>query len=381
MSQGQAPYWRLSGFYLFYFIGLGALVPYWGLYLQSLGFSAHEIGELLAVLMATKLVAPYLWGWIADATGRRMAVIRWGSLLAMLAFIGVFYAQTYAWMMLVMFAFSFFWNATLPQFEANTLAHLGKNTHDYSHIRLWGSIGFVLAVVVLGAVLESYGVASLPPIMLGMLASIWLVSLVTPQAPGLQTEDHSQSLLAVLRRREVIGLLLVCLLLQASHGPYYAFYSIYLEQHGYSRSTIGLYWALGVVAEIVIFMVMTRLLARFSARGLLTAALLLSAVRWLMIGQFVESHSVMFFAQLLHAASFGVYHAVSIHLFHQFFPGKLQGRGLALYTSVSFGAGGAIGALYSGYLWDSAGPLTTYALAAAMCLIAALLALKFLPNR
>ena len=60
------PYWRLSGFYLFYFATLGALLPYWGLYLKSLGFDARAIGSLIAIIMATKIVAPNVWGWIAD---------------------------------------------------------------------------------------------------------------------------------------------------------------------------------------------------------------------------------------------------------------------------------------------------------------------------
>ncbi|HAO26324.1 MAG TPA: MFS transporter, partial [Methylophaga sp.] len=59
------PYWRLSGFYLFYFATLGILVPYWGLYLQWEGFSARQIGELTAILLATRIIAPNVWGWIA----------------------------------------------------------------------------------------------------------------------------------------------------------------------------------------------------------------------------------------------------------------------------------------------------------------------------
>jgi PPP family 3-phenylpropionic acid transporter len=380
MSQAPAPYWRLSGFYLVYFAGLGALVPYWGLYLKDLGFSAVEIGELLAVLMATKLVAPNIWGWIADHTGKRMVVIRWGSLAAVIAFIGVFYAQTYAWMMLVMLLYSFFWNATLPQFEATTLAHLGKNTRDYGRVRLWGSIGFVLAVVVLGSVLETQGVSILPVIMLGLLFSIFLVSLSIPEVKTAAHSEPHVSLTNVLRRPEVLSLFVVCFLLQASHGPYYSFYSIYMEDHGYGRTVIGFLWALGVAAEIAVFMAMSWLFAKVHPGKLLVIALLLSAFRWILMGHFVESSGVMIFAQLLHAASFGVYHAVSIYFIHQFFPGRLQGRGQALYSSVSFGAGGALGALYSGYLWESAGPAQVYGLAALMCIVAMAITLKFIPK-
>ncbi|MGD8313039.1 MAG: MFS transporter, partial [Gammaproteobacteria bacterium] len=135
-------YWRLSGFYLFYFASLGGLIPYWSLYLKALDFSIAEIGELVAILMATKIVAPNVWGWIADHTGHRMMIVRMASLLATIAFAGVFLAHGFWWLALVMTVFSFFWNAALPQFEATTMNHLGMRTHRYSSIRLWGSVGF-----------------------------------------------------------------------------------------------------------------------------------------------------------------------------------------------------------------------------------------------
>ena len=159
-------YWRLSGFYFFYFASLGALVPYWGLYLKSLGFSAVEIGELIAIIMATKIIAPNIWGWIADHTGQRMSIVRLASLLSAVTFAGVFLASGYWWLALIMSLFSFFWNAALPQFEAITLNHLGTDSHRYSVIRLWGSIGFIIAVAGLGMFFENAGTGRLPEILL-----------------------------------------------------------------------------------------------------------------------------------------------------------------------------------------------------------------------
>lgn len=366
------PYWRLSGFYFFYFASLGALIPYWGPYLRSLGFSELAIGELVAIIMATKIVAPNVWGWIADQSGKRMLIVRLASLLAVLCFAGIFIGGGYWWIALVMTAFSFFWNASLPQFEATTMNHLGDRPQRYSSIRLWGSIGFILSVAGLGALFDRVDIAWLPVALIVLFAGIWLNSLVVPErAAGHLPLDH-EPLKAVLRRPKVWMLLLACFLLQASHGPYYTFYTIYLEDHGYSRSLIGQLWALGVAAEIGLFLVMHRLLPRLGARRLLLMALLLTAVRWWMIAQFPERLDLLLLAQLLHAASFGVVHAVAIHLIHRFFTGPHQGRGQALYSSLSFGAGGAVGSLYSGMLWNSAGAYWAY-LSAAMIALAALL--------
>ena len=364
-------YWRLSGFYLFYFASLGALVPYWGLYLKSLGFDVTQIGQLIAILLATKIVAPNVWGWIADHTGNRMAIVRVTSLLAVLTFAGVFLGSSFWWLFCVMIAFSFFWNASLPQFEATTMNHLGDDTHRYSGIRLWGSVGFIVAVALLGPVLDRWGAGLLPVIVLGLFALIWLGSLSVPESAAGHLPIDQAPLSHVLRRPLVLSLLAVCFLVQASHGPYYAFYTLYLEDAGYTTAVIGQLWALGVVAEIGVFLVMPVLLPRFGARRLLLVAVALTLLRWLLIAGFVDQPAVIVFAQILHAASFGLYHAVAIYMIHALFTGAHQGRGQALYSSVSFGAGGAVGSLASGYLWTGMGPQAMYLMAAGISLAAA----------
>ncbi|HFD78799.1 MAG TPA: MFS transporter [Gammaproteobacteria bacterium] len=367
-------YWRLSGFYFFYFAALGALIPYWGLYLRSLGFGGVAIGELVAIIMATKIVAPNVWGWIADRSGRRMRLVRLACLLATLSFAGVFLGQGYWLLALVTALFSFFWNAALPQFEATTLNHLGSEVQRYSSIRLWGSIGFIVAVTGLGEVFDRLGTALLPQVLLLLFAGIWFASLAVPESSAPRRAHDHEPLRRVLRRPAVVSLLLVCFLIQASHGPYYTFYSLYLSAHDYSESAIGQLWALGVVAEIGVFLKMHRWLPRHGARRLLLVATGLTTVRWVLIALFVEQLWILVLAQALHAASFGVYHAVAIHLVHRLFTGRHQGRGQALYSSLSFGAGGAVGSLGAGYLWDGPGASVMYLVAAAVAAVAGIIA-------
>jgi PPP family 3-phenylpropionic acid transporter len=367
------PYWRLSNFYFFFFASLGVLIPYWSLYLKSLGFGPAAIGELMALIMATKVVAPNIWGWLADHTGRRLEITRLATLLALLAFAAVFQGQSFWWLVAVMSVFSFFWNAALPQFEATTMNMLGDQVHRYSTVRLWGSVGFILAVVAVGALLDSFGTGMVPWVILLLLAGLALSTWLVPRNHESTAGQHGGSLWQVLGRPQVIVVLLVCFLLQASHGPYYTFYSIYLEDNDYSRALIGLLWALGVVAEIGIFLLMHRLLPRYGARVLLMLSLGLTTLRWVLIAWFVDQLSVLLFAQLLHAASFGIYHAVAIHLIHHIFTGRLQGRGQALYSSLSFGAGGAVGSLLSGYLWSGVGATATFMVAAVMSALAFIL--------
>ena len=368
------PYWRLSSFYFFFFASLGAIVPYWSLYLSAQGFDSVAIGQLMAVVMATKIVAPNIWGWLADHTGQRMSIVRVACLLAAVAFSGVFWGNGFWWLVWVMALFSFFWNAALPQFEAQTLSALGDQYHRYSQIRLWGSVGFILAVVALGSALERWGIALLPWVVVTLFGALWFSSLVVPGGSVEQESRQSGSILEVLRRPAVMALFAVCFLLQMSHGPYYTFFSIYLEEFGYSRSQIGQLWGLGVVAEVGVFLVMHRLLPRYGALNLLFWSLGLTTLRWLLIAWFVQWGPVIVVAQLLHAASFGIYHAVAIYLIHKLFVGRHQGRGQALYSSVSFGAGGALGSLLSGYVWSSLGAGYSFVFGAFMSALAFVLA-------
>ena len=373
------PYWRLSGFYFFYFASLGALAPYWGLYLKSLGFTAAAIGSMMAIIMATKIISPNIWGWVADHTGKRMAIVRLGGLLSAIAFAGVFVSQDYWWLVGVMMVFSFFWNATLPQFEATTFSHLGEQTHRYSSVRLWGSIGFIVAVWLIGQQLDGSKISYLPMILMGLFITIWASSLIVPEEAAGHLRITGEPLRVVLKRPEVVGLLVICFLMQLGHGPYYTFYSIYMQDHGYSLSFIGFLWALGVLAEVLIFMRMHKLVPKFGLKRLLVLSLLVAAGRWIIVALFPMSMPLMVMAQIFHAASFGLYHAVAIQLIHNYFVGQNQGKGQALYSSVSFGAGGAIGSLYAGYTWEYLGTTTTFMIAAIVSLVAAYIAYKRIP--
>jgi PPP family 3-phenylpropionic acid transporter len=372
------PYWRLSGFYFFYFALLGALVPYWGLFLRERGFDAVAIGELMAILMATKIVAPNIWGWLGDHLGHRMRIVRLASLVSLLVFMGMFWAQGFWAIALVMTLYSFFWNASLPQFEVVTFSYLQERVARYARIRVWGSIGFIATVMVLGALVEWHGPEVVLPALLFIFVAIWLSSMSVRDPDPEPHPPDQQSLGSILRRPAIIGFFLAVFLMQASHGPYYAFYSIFMKDQGYSETLIGQLWALGVLAEVALFVIMHHLLDRFGARRVLVASLVLAGLRWWLIGNFVDSLSLLLVAQLLHAATFGTFHAAGIHLVHHYFRGRHKGRGQALYSSVSFGAGGAVGSLASGYAWQGVGPALTYSVAGLVALLGAFAAWRWI---
>ena len=368
------PYWQLSGFYFLFFLTLGCFMPYWSLYLKSLGMNAEAIGILSAIVVVTKIFSSFIWGWVVDYTSKRMHVIRYTSLFSMLSFCFVLFFQDFWSLFIILFIFSIFWSAALPQVEAMTLSHLGEESDRYTVVRIWGSISFIIAVLVLGNFFDHYPIDYLLPIIILSMALIWIHSLFIPEVSSSYQKSNNSTFKAILFKPQVIALMAVCFLIQAGHGPYYTFFSIYLEEHGYSNSFIGRCWALGVFAEVIIYLFIHKVIGRFGLRKLMILTVISATLRWLLIAFFVDNVAILLSAQCLHAATFGVYHAVAIQYIHREFKGSHQGRGQALYSSVSFGAGLALGSLVSGYLWDSVGSMQTFLFAAVLSAIGIVIA-------
>jgi len=203
----------------------------------------------------------------------------------------------------------------------------------------------------------------------GILFGILVLAAILPDAPAVPHPQDSLPVAEILRQPHVRALLAACFAMSAAHGALYVFYSIHLADSGYSKIEVGGLWSLGVLAEILVFMSMARLVLRYSLRSLLLASFAAAVLRFLLIGWGVESLAVMVVAQLMHGLTFGAYHAASIAAINLWFPGRAQGRGQALYSSISFGAGGLLGGLISGWVWEVIGAGWTYSLGSLFALI------------
>jgi MFS transporter, PPP family, 3-phenylpropionic acid transporter len=354
---------NLSRFYFVYYFFVGAFVPYWGLYLQSEHFSAADIGILMSLFQISRIFAPNLWGWLADHTKQRVKWIRLTAALGLLGFVAVFWAHGFFWLFLVMASLSLFTSSTLPLSESLTLAHLATTNGHYSKIRMWGSLGFIVASVILGFAIDAYGIKSLLWFLLGVQIILFGLTFKLPEANIEPHKDDHFSIWTILKNPTVIALLLGCALMVTAHGVLYNFYSIYLAQHGYSKKVIGLLWSLGVICEIVIFMLMPKIMARFSLKKIMLISLGLAVLRFSLIGLAVDNLTLLLLAQCLHAFTFGSFHAASVEVITQFFNGRHQARGQAIYNSVAYGVGGTIGGLAGGYALQFLGGETTFLLA------------------
>jgi PPP family 3-phenylpropionic acid transporter len=366
------PYRRLAGFYFFYFAYLGAFAPFFSLYLDGIGMTAVEIGVLMSLPQMTRIVAPHLWGWLADRGARGLRIAQVTGVAGTIAWLGVFAGAGFAWLFAVLLAMTFFWSAALPLMEATTLTHLGDETSRYGRIRVWGSVGFIVAVVGVGYLLDDWPAQAVLWVVLALMAGMLGFCWTVPDARLAPHASDDLSIGHIIKRPEVIALITACALMAAAHGPYYTFYTLHLVDHGYSKSVAGWLWALGVICEIGIFVWMPHLFRAFTPRRILIASFALAAGRFLLIGWGADSLVLLLIAQALHAASFGSFHAAAIGIVHKLFRGRHLARGQAIYGSLAFGVGGAVGGLASGYAWDPLGAALTFS-AAAACALAGML--------
>jgi len=364
-------YLNLSAFYFFYFAYLGAFAPFFALYLNSVGMSAVEIGVLMALPQLSRILAPHLWGWLADRSGRRLNIVRASGAAGTVVFLGVFAGESFVLLFSVLFAMTFLWSAALPLVEATTLSHLGDETARYGRIRVWGSVGFIAAVIAVGYLLDATSPRAVLWVVGGLMLSMLLLSWTLTEAPAVPHPSDDLPVWHIVRKPEVVAVVVASALMAAAHGPYYTFYTIHLVDHGYSKSLAGWLWALGVICEIGIFVWMSRLYRAFTLRRILIASTLLTALRFVVIGWGAESVVLLLAAQTLHAASFGAFHAAAIGVIHKLFRGRHQARGQAIYGSLAYGLGGAIGGLASGYAWAGLGAGWTFTLSGCCALLAA----------
>jgi MFS transporter, PPP family, 3-phenylpropionic acid transporter len=362
MATGPLPYWRLSLYYFFYFAFIGVFSPYFTLYLQGISLSAADIALLMSQMQLMRLLAPTFWGWLADKRGRQVDIIRLSAVCACVGFTGFFLTDDFVHLFIPMTLMAFFWSASLPLVESLTFAHLKAQPQRYSQIRVWGSVGFIVAVLLGGALLDDLPIADVPWMVFVVLIGIVVMAFQLPERrhiprPGIAkaADEALASLGSVMREQRVWMLLLACFLMSTAHGVYYVFYSIHLDALGYSKAMIGILWSVGVLVEIAFFMIMAPLMKRYSLRLLLLSTYAVAVIRFLMIGWGAESLLLLLIAQAMHGLTFGVHHAAAIAAVNQWFPPHIHARGQALYSSLSFGGGGLFGALVSGLVWEPLG--------------------------
>ncbi len=365
MSRLDAPEPGVKALFFAYFAIVGASAPYLSLYFAAKGMSIAQIGVLMALPQAVRIFGPPLWGAMADRGGRRVVLLRTSAAAATLGVLLLEAASASYVALLAVLAFYYLaTSAQAPLAETMALAVSGGDAGRYGAMRLWGSIGFIAAVALTGPLLDALGVERLIWVMFALCALLLAVAWRIPETRA-RAAERGPPVWRRLREPALAAFFASCFLMLFAHAALYAFYSLYLERAGYSKTAIGLAWTIGVVAEIVLFRFQRGLFERFGARSLLAASLAIAALRFALVAVVGTEAWAVVVTQLMHAITFGLHHSAVMALLHRWFGPAQQGRAQAMYTTLGYGLGGAAGGVVAGWLWAAMGPQAAFFGAAA----------------
>lgn len=336
-------------FYFLYFATIGIFIPYWTLFLRDLNLAPIQISVVFAIPSAMRAFAPTIYGYVADRLQVRKPLLVIACFAQIIPFAVLLRWDTFPWLIVMMISFSFFNAPVLPFAEATVMEEQSSGRMDYGRTRLWGSISFILATVILGRILDEYGNVW---ILYGLIGTFLCLAFLSFGLPENQWKvAYPSGRIKVLLKRKNIWVLLLCvLLMQISHGTFYAFYSIHLTDLGVPEAGVGVQWAIAAASEISIFFFASRILKTFSLRRLFSICLALASVRWF-LSYATTSYWWLAAIQCLHAFSFGLFHVTTLELIQRIFPPGLRSFGQSVYTSVSWGIGATSGMLLTGLLW------------------------------
>ena len=363
---------RLALFYFAYFAYAGIAMAYLPVYFASRGLHGGEIAFLAALPYVARAFAPAAWGWLADATGASRGIVVFSCAAGVICFAAIPQVSGVAGMAWLMAALALLSAGAVPLVEAITLGSLAGQAGRYGPIRVWGSVGFIVATLGGGIGLDYLPPATLPPLLVALSLISFVVALALPPRARRAHAGRGAAFLPA-----GAAVLLACgFFMSAAHGTLYTFLTLHLERAGHSGTVIGALWTLGVLAEIVVFLCLPVLFQRSSLSAILLASLACAVVRFLAIGWLPASLWVLVPAQLLHGATFGAFHAAAVAAVHRLFPEAAQARGQTLFSSLGYGAGGAAGALIAGWAWEASGPALGFSASAAAALLGACFALR-----
>ena len=352
--------------YFLYFGVLGIFLPFFNLYCYHLGFSGLQIGILSAVRSVALVLFPLIWGALADRLNARRPIYILCCFCSALIWMLYLFTVDFRVMLAITIFYGMFFSPIISFLEAFTMDILGKEKKSYGRIRVWGSISFIAVVLALGKIIDLYSVEI---IVVLILAGSLMLSVISTQVPGIQVAQKkrlprgTKSLLD----RHVLVFLFCAFLMLVSHGAYYGFFSIHLENLGFGSTFIGLTWAWASAAEILVMLRSDQIFSRFSIKTVLIFSFMVAALRWFVLS-FVQSTAAILLSQVLHAVTYGTFHIASILYIDRLAPDKAKTMGQAVNNATSYGLGLMVGFFLNGYLYEITGSFVLFMISSLIAL-------------
>lgn len=373
---------RLAVYYAAIFGNLGLYLPFMPIWLAWRGMSPVEIGIITSTPLFVRVLATPTIGIWSDRSGEHRTTIIIGGWLGVVSAGAIALSTTFWPILLWVAVFQVATQSILPLVETKALAGARRHSLDYGRMRLWGSAAFIAANILGGVVIARYGG---PSIIYMVIASVCATALAAHTLPRSAARDDQNDTPAPRRpvslkdigqlstTRWFVLVMLAAGLIQGSHAVYYAFGAIHWRSLGITDGWIGLLWAIGVAAEIVLFAVSRHALARFGALGLLLLGGCGAGLRWFLMA-FDPAFWLLFPLQCLHALSFGATYLGTLNLIQGHVPEAAAGSAQSIHAALASGVimGGLT--LLSGVVYTPLGP-ASYLIMAAVSIAGVLAAL------
>ena len=353
----------LGLFYGAQFAHLGVVTAFLPLWLEARGFSALEIGALVALPSAFKLATPWLWGRWADQSGRRKELLLLALALAATGLGSLAVSRATGLLVAGLALYGFARSAVLPYAEVTALEQADRRGFSYGTIRLWGSLTFIAGSFGYGAVAARLSEDTMPLVAAGCLGLGLLVALGLPR-PLEEEPNPGGAPPSGAAPRRLAPFFVACALMQTSHGAYYAFYSIRLERLGFGELAIGGMWAFAVLCEVLLFTRLDRWVDRWGSARVMEWSLAVATIRWLLIATTALT-PLLLLGQAMHALTYGAFHVASIRVVHRAYR-HARARGQSLFSGLTYGLGSVVGGLVAGALAEPIGLGPLFVLSALM---------------
>ncbi len=357
--------------YFIYFGVLGIFLPFFNLYCYHIGFSGFQIGNISSLRSVVTILFSIVWGILADRFQARRPMYILCCIISTIAWSFFLYTSDYKTMLVIMFFYGIFYAPIISFLEAFTMDVLEKNKEYYGRIRVWGSINFILVVIIAGKIIDLY---SIEVILLFILTGSLLQAIISVKMPEIKIEkkEYFTADIKVLFNKRVIIFLFCSFLMLVSHGTFYGFFSIHLENLGYGKTSIGLTWALAVIAEILVMIKSDMIFKRFSLENVLIFSFLVAFIRWAVLF-FAQSFLLIIISQLFHAVTYGAFHIASILYIDLLTPDRAKTTGQSVNNAVTYGLGMMVGFFFNGYFFESLGSFNLFFISALIALTGGLI--------
>ena len=380
-KQQRPPVRVIGPQYFLYFGVMGVFLPFFNLYCYHLGFSGFQIGVLSGIRSVALVVFPLFWGLVADRFHARRSIYIGCNLVSSLIWAFLLFTADFRAMVVIIALYGVFYAPIISFLEAFTMDALGDDKKSYGRLRAYGSISFILTVLVLGRILDITGVGIIVAL---ILAGSLVQAAASFRIPDVQVKKRKTdgTSLKIFFRPKVLIFLTCAFLMLVSHGTYYGFYSIHLETLGLGKTFIGFSWALASTAEILVMIKSDKLFEKFSLERVLIFSFVIAAVRWIILYT-TASPVIILFSQILHAVTYGTFHMASILYIDRLTPDASKTMGQAVNNAVTYGLGLVIGFLFSGVLYESLGAHNLFGISSLIALAAGgiFCTLNFLDHR